>query len=188
MFNRQPTGRLSTQLRLLAATGLLLLNLGTALANGTPATTPPATTPPAGSGSSGPSATDSDTYSQFKVGDYLTIKEEKTQTTSGNTVTYSTTSNVGLQGAQQQTYLKSQNPVGAFILQIINLIALTAASLSFLAVVVAGFMMMSAAGNENQLNKGKEILTKAIVGLVITLSAYFIVAFVQNLLFETVSQ
>lgn len=178
MFNKQPTGLPFLHLRLLAIAGLILLNLGTALAEAPPA--------PASGSSSG--STQGDTYSQFKVGDYLTIKEEKTQTTSGNTVTFGTTSNVGLKGEQQKAYLESQNPVGAFILQIINLIALTAASLSFLAVVVAGFMMMSAAGNENQLNKGKEILSKAIIGLVITLSAYFIVAFVQNMLFETVSK
>lgn len=185
MSNKQPTGLPFLHLRLLAIAGLILLNLGTALAEAPPAT-PPAAPAPASGSSSG--STQGDTYSQFKVGDYLTIKEEKTQTTSGNTVTFGTTSNVGLKGEQQKAYLESQNPVGAFILQIINLIALTAASLSFLAVVVAGFLMMSAAGNENQLNKGKEILTKAIVGLVITLSAYFIVSFVQNLLFETVSK
>jgi hypothetical protein len=91
---------------------------------------------------------------------------------------------------QDQTYLKAEsgNPVGAFILQIINFITLIAASLSFLAVVVGGFLMMSSAGNANQVNKGKEILMRAVVGLVITLSAYFIVSFVQNLLFETAAK
>ena len=94
---------------------------------------------------------------------------------------------------QEQSYLKDKdgkaiegnNPVAAFIVQIINLITLTAASLSFLAVVVGGFLMMTSAGNAGQVTKGKEILVRAVVGLVLTLSAYFMVAFVQNLLFET---
>lgn len=111
-------------------------------------------------------------YATFNVSKYLTV--DKAQGT--NT------------GTQEQSYLKSENPVAAFILQIINFITLIAASLSFLAVVVGGFLMMSSAGNANQVNKGKEILMRAIVGLVITLSAYFIVAFVQNLLFETAAK
>jgi hypothetical protein len=118
---------------------------------------------------------DRNQYSQFKVGDYLTLKEN----TDGKTGAGVTT------GSQDQTYLKSSNPTASFILQAINLVALMAASLSFLAVVVAGFMMMTSTGNETQRNRGVEILTRAVVGLVITLSAYFIVSFVQNLLFET---
>lgn len=186
MSNKGTTGPSLIPLRLLAATVLLLLNLGTVLAQATPpATTPPATTPPA---TTTPyQSVAGDTYSQFQVGKYLTVKT--TQTTQDNRTINQAVTNVGLKGGQEQKYLDNKkNPVGAFILQMINLIALTAASLSFLAVVVAGFLMMSAAGNENQLNKGKEILSKAIIGLVITLSAYFIVAFVQNLLFETVSK
>jgi len=92
---------------------------------------------------------------------------------------------------QAQGYLKnskktSTNPLASFILQIINFITITAGSLSFLAVVIGGFMIMSSAGNENQINKGKDILKHAVIGLVITLTAYFVVAFVQSLLFETV--
>ncbi len=114
-------------------------------------------------------------YSQMNVGQVLSLKEN-TEGQTGAGVT---------QGSQDQSYLKSSNPTASFILQAINMVALMSASLSFLAIVVAGFMMMTSTGNETQRNRGIEILTKAIVGLVITLSAYFIVAFVQNLLFET---
>lgn len=109
-------------------------------------------------------------YSTFNVQQYLT----DTPDASNKAV-----------GTQKQTYLNSTNPVASFILQIINLITLLAASLSFLAVVIGGFFMMSAAGNETQINKGKDIVTRAIVGLVITMSSYFIISFVQNLFFET---
>lgn len=143
---------------------ILLANFGITLANGEPPETPPAQ---GGSETQGGDARSQ--YQSFDVGKYLTV---------GGETPYS-------KGEQDQKYLKSQNPVGAFVLQAINLIALTAASLSFLAIVIAGFLMITAAGNENQLNKAKEILQRAIVGLVITLSAYFIISFVQNLLFET---
>lgn len=124
-------------------------------------------------------------YRHFNVGKYLTINDTLQTTNSQIGV-----DNLGLEGKQDQKYLSKDNanPVGAFIVQIINLIALTSASLSFLAVVVAGFMMVTAAGEANQLNRAKDILTKGLIGLAITLSAYFIVAFVQNLLFETVSK
>ncbi len=46
--------------------------------------------------------------------------------------------------------------------------------------IYAGFLWMTAQGNEEQTAKAKGILTTAIVGLVITLAAYSIAAFVVN--------
>lgn len=88
---------------------------------------------------------------------------------------------------QEQSYLKAANnggnPLAAFIIQIINFIVLISGSVSFLLIVVGGFMILSSAGNETSLNKGKDIIKIAIIGLVLTLSSYFIVAFVQGILF-----
>ncbi len=44
--------------------------------------------------------------------------------------------------------------------------------------VYAGFLWMTAAGNEKQVGKAKNILVTAVIGLVITLSAYTISTFV----------
>ncbi len=110
-------------------------------------------------------------YRSFNVKKYLTIQTGQVDE--------------NITGKQEQKYFESSNPIASLILQIINFIALSAASLSFLAVVVGGFMLMSSAGNENQVNQGKEILSKAIIGLVLTLSSYFIISFVQNIFFET---
>lgn len=156
----------SISIKALIAVVILLANFGITLANGETPATPP---PQGDTGSQSGNGSARSQYQSFDVGTYLTV---------GGDTAYS-------KGEQDQKYLKSQNPVGAFILQAINLVALTAASLSFLAIVIAGFLMITAAGNENQLNKAKEILQRAIIGLVITLSAYFIISFVQNLLFET---
>ncbi len=90
----------------------------------------------------------------------------------------------GSQGTQKSEYLEeNKNPIGAFVVQIINFLTLTSASLSFLIVIIGGFMIMTATGNETQMNKGKEVVMYAIIGLVISLSAFFIVAFVQSLFF-----
>ncbi|MGL5831217.1 MAG: hypothetical protein ACRCZE_03645 [Candidatus Altimarinota bacterium] len=88
---------------------------------------------------------------------------------------------------QEQSYLDAAanggNPLAAFIIQIINFIVLISGSVSFLLIVIGGFMILSSAGNETNLNKGKDIIKIAIIGLVLTLSSYFIVAFVQGILF-----
>ena len=47
-------------------------------------------------------------------------------------------------------------------------------------IIYAGFMWMTAGGNEDQVKKAKEWLKNAIVGLVISLSAYAISAFVVS--------
>lgn len=44
--------------------------------------------------------------------------------------------------------------------------------------IFAGFMWMSAAGNEEQVAKAKGILKTSIVGLIITLAAYSIASFI----------
>lgn len=85
---------------------------------------------------------------------------------------------------QGQAYLKSDNPVASFIVQIINFLVLTIGSFSFLAVIFGGITLLTSHGNETQVTKGKEILKYAITGLVVTLSAYFITAFVQSLFYE----
>lgn len=88
---------------------------------------------------------------------------------------------------QEQSYLdgakEGDSPLAGFIVQIINFIVLISGSVSFLLIVVGGFMILSSAGNETSLNKGKDIIKIAIIGLVLTLSSYFIVAFVQSILF-----
>jgi hypothetical protein len=76
------------------------------------------------------------------------------------------------------------NAVAAFIIQIINFLTLSIGSLSLLLLIVGGVVLVSSAGNENQVTKGKDIIKWAIIGLVITLSSYYIVAFVQSLFFE----
>jgi len=45
-------------------------------------------------------------------------------------------------------------------------------------IIYGGFVWMTSAGNENKVLKAKQILTRAIVGLIIILSAYSITSFI----------
>ncbi|MDD2758570.1 MAG: hypothetical protein PHD72_04370 [Patescibacteria group bacterium] len=49
-------------------------------------------------------------------------------------------------------------------------------------IIYGGFLWMTAGGNEEQIGKAKKVLTNAVIGLVIILSAYAIVLFVMRML------
>ena len=85
---------------------------------------------------------------------------------------------------QQQRYFQSGNPIASAIIQIINFLVLTVGSVCFIAIVIGGFILMTSHGNENMVSKGKDIITMAIIGLIIVLMAYFITSFVQNIFYE----
>jgi hypothetical protein len=87
--------------------------------------------------------------------------------------------------AGQAAYSTNQD-IGVVIGNIIK-IALGMLGVIFLVLTIyAGFLWMTAAGNEKQVAKAKSILVSSIIGLVIILTAYSITAFVLgNLLFAT---
>lgn len=107
-----------------------------------------------------------------------TLALAQDDSSSFNVSSYLTTSD------QKQKYFETGNPIGSFIVQIVNFLVLTIGSVSFVALVVGGFTLMTSHGNENQLTKGKDIIKYALAGLVIVLTAYFITAFVQSLFYE----
>jgi glucose uptake protein GlcU len=51
-------------------------------------------------------------------------------------------------------------------------------------IVIGGFRLLIAAGNDNEVQKAKSMITYVVVGLVVALLAYIIVAFVQALLYR----
>ena len=61
--------------------------------------------------------------------------------------------------------------------------ALTLVGIIFVVLLIyAGFLWMTAAGNEEKVTKAKKLLTQAVIGLGITLAAYAITTFVVNAL------
>ncbi len=68
--------------------------------------------------------------------------------------------------------------------RIIRILMRTIGSLSVLFYVIAGFFIMTARGDENQIQKGKTILTYTSLGLVIAFSSYLMVQFVTAAIFS----
>ena len=103
--------------------------------------------------------------SSFSVGDYLSANE-------------------GQKSVIKEMIKPGVPVIAVYLVRLINYMALTIGSFAFLAIVIGGFMMVTSAGNETQVQKGKDILKYAITGLAVALSAYFITAFVQSLFYE----
>jgi hypothetical protein len=74
--------------------------------------------------------------------------------------------------------------IGAYVVRFTNFLALTIGSFAFLAIVIGGIFLLTAGGREEQITRGKDMIKYAIIGLVFAMLAYFIVAFVQSILFE----
>lgn len=74
--------------------------------------------------------------------------------------------------------------IAAFIVRFINFLAGIIGSFAFVAIVVGGIIMVTSAGQEAALQKGKDIIKYAIIGIVVAISAYFITTFVQSIFFE----
>lgn len=86
--------------------------------------------------------------------------------------------------AEGQVLPSKEGGIAQFIVRLINFLALTIGSFSFVAIVIGGFIMVVSAGKEASLTKGKDVIKYALIGLVVSLSAYFITAFVQSTLYE----
>lgn len=76
-----------------------------------------------------------------------------------------------------------QAPIEKVVIKIINTLIVVIGSVSMLLIVIAGFMMITSPGNENQRSKATEILTSAIISLVVAFSSYIIVNAVVGLFF-----
>lgn len=89
------------------------------------------------------------------------------------------------------TYLKTPDQkisgnIGDFIVRAINFLAMVIGSFSLLVIILGGFILLASGGSESAVQKGKDTIKYAIIGLVIALSAFYITAFVQSIFFENV--
>ncbi|MFA6458345.1 MAG: pilin [Patescibacteria group bacterium] len=71
-----------------------------------------------------------------------------------------------------------------FIDKVIDLAAKMVGLTAFVFLVIGGFRLVAAAGNDNQIQKAKTMIIYSIAGLTIVLLAYIIVAAVQGLLYR----
>lgn len=74
--------------------------------------------------------------------------------------------------------------IASLIVRVISFLSLSIGSFAFLAIVIGGIFMVTAGGRENQIQRGKDIIKYAVIGLIVAFSAYFITTFVQSVFFE----
>ncbi|HMR55613.1 MAG TPA: pilin [Candidatus Doudnabacteria bacterium] len=68
------------------------------------------------------------------------------------------------------------------IVRIINILLTIAGVLAVIFIIVGGLMMVTSAGNENRLKNGKQTLIYAVLGLILTLLSFSIVAIIQTII------
>jgi len=89
---------------------------------------------------------------------------------------------------QEQKYLGDPNdpedqPVLAFLLEIINFLSLMAGITAFGIIMIGGLRLLAGLGNDDAVQKGKDMIGSAIIGLVIGMLSYIITSFIQSILY-----
>lgn len=82
---------------------------------------------------------------------------------------------------QNQKYLKKENPIVAFILEVIVFATEIIGSIALILLIVAGIMFMASQGNQQTIDSAKDIVKYAVIGLIVTFLSYIITIFVQSL-------
>ena len=89
-------------------------------------------------------------------------------------------------GAAKTNLTKVANPTGleanldVSIATVISGTLALVGTIFLILTIYAGILWMTASGNEDKVTKAKNIITAAIIGLVITMAAYAITSFVTN--------
>lgn len=87
----------------------------------------------------------------------------------------------------QQSYV-ARAGIGTFLVKVINFLSLSIGSFALVAIIIGGITLLTSGGRETPLQKGKDIIKFAIIGLVAALSAYIITSAVQGIFFENLSR
>jgi len=88
---------------------------------------------------------------------------------------------------QPKTYFSDTqySPIVSFILSVINYATGIIGTVAMIIFIIAGFMLVIAQGDQTKIDKAKEIIKYAIIGLIITFLSYVITIFVQSLFITT---
>jgi hypothetical protein len=70
----------------------------------------------------------------------------------------------------------SKTTVGQLIFSVIQVLLILSAVVAILFIIIGGFRYMTSSGNQEQADKGKKMITSAIIGLVIVILSYTIVS------------
>lgn len=88
---------------------------------------------------------------------------------------------------QPKTYFSDTQypPIVSFILSVINYATGVIGTVAMIIFIIAGFMLVIAQGDQTKIDKAKEIIKYAVIGLIITFMSYVITIFVQSLFITT---
>ena len=97
--------------------------------------------------------------------------------------TFKVTKWLNLKTQQPQTYFTActTGPIICFSLTILDFATQIIGSIALILIIISGFMLMLAQGNQQKLDEAKDIAKYAVIGLVITFMSYIITIFVQGL-------
>jgi len=157
-------------LTILAITTILIAQTNIAMAIGPEDDTSTQDAASEASGSESPAPTDSSGTQEQTYDDMNSFNVGSLLTTDG----------------QEQGYLKNESgdaPVLSFILSVIDFLIKVIGTFCMVLIIIGGLLILSSQGDDSKLQKGKAIITQAIIGLVISLTSYILVTFVQSLLY-----
>ena len=85
-------------------------------------------------------------------------------------------------GGDPEDPTQTKFPVIAFILDVINMLTKLAGTIAVLLLIITGFVMIFSQGDQNKIEKAKQMFGTEIIGLVVILLSYVLVTIVQGVL------
>jgi len=116
-------------------------------------------------------------------GNSLVFANEESDISDISKTTFKVTKWLNLKTQQPQTYFTActTGPIICFSLTILDFATQIIGSIALILIIISGFMLMLAQGNQQKLDEAKDIAKYAVIGLVITFMSYIITIFVQGL-------
>ncbi|MFA5318262.1 MAG: hypothetical protein WC323_02200 [Patescibacteria group bacterium] len=114
----------------------------------------------------------------FSMGAFALVSDVNAAANIGDTIRNGVGADGGLNGVAQNVYGSDDISLQQMIVFVINAILGLLGVIFLVLTIYAGFLWMTAAGNDDQVSKAKSIITAAIIGIVIIVAAYAITNFV----------
>jgi hypothetical protein len=99
--------------------------------------------------------------------------------------TFNVRTNLTLDGGEQKANYfdpsDGQSPIEKIIIRLIEYLTRIIGTIAFILLVAGGFIFMTSQGSQPQIDKGKDIIKYAIIGLIVTFMAFIITLFIQSL-------
>jgi Type IV secretion system pilin len=108
------------------------------------------------------------TTDKFEVGQYLKIDDGQSYL-----------------GTTKEGEIEKDDALGYFIIKSIEMLTMVIGSFSLLFIIIGGITLMISHGDSQLQEKGKSMITSALIGLVIVFTSLIVVTFVQSLFYTT---